>query len=166
MPEEQKRESHAPIVIPPKFTTSVPERSLKNPVKKDYRAPKRYTSKKQRRKRAGKTQKGALNLRRVVTGFILLLIMGTSFYLFTNPAVLPSIISGDAFNNEDTCVVTRTNSTMFFETDCGRFEWDGTLLEGNPAAALTVGTSYVFHSSGFAVPIAGTYPKVHSLEVV
>lgn len=174
MPADQKRESYAPIAIPPSFTSSVPARSLKNPAKNNYTAPKRYTSKKERRKRAGKTQKGALNLRRIVTGSIILFILGTIFYLFTNPTVLPNIISGEVFNKEQTCTVTRTNTTMFFETDCGRFEWDGALLSGEdpnavllsgePSSALTVGSSYLFHTSGFAIPIAGTYPKVHAWE--
>jgi len=165
MPDERS-ESRAPIQAPPSFSKT-PTRSAGNRVRAPIQAPKRMTTKRKRRKLAGQTQKGALNLRRVATGFVILIAISLGFYLFVNPQTIPDLLSGKYFEGSETCTVTRTNTTNFFETDCGRFEWDTEALQGgSPAANLTVGQSYKFESTGVSIPISQTYPRVTKVEVV
>lgn len=139
--------------------------SPSNPgVVRNMQAPSRFNSKRKRKRKAGKTTRGALNLRRVAAGVAIFLIVCSGLYIFFNPEFVPNVLSGKAFENTDTCTVSDTNTTLFFETDCGVFKWDSTNLPGAPEQELNEGGSYVFHSVGFRIPILGVYPDVIAFE--
>ncbi len=129
-------------------------------------APAKLTSRRKRHKKARQTTKGALNLRRVAAGVLLFLGVSTALYIFFNPSFVPSVLSGQAFERTETCSVTATNTTYFFDTTCGVFKWDTANLESTPGEALGEGQTYVLHSVGFRAPILGVYPDVIKYEPV
>jgi hypothetical protein len=161
---DRKGESVAPIVRPDAARNLPTVSSRINPNLVKSRDKKKLNSKRKKKKMSRKTQRGALNLRRVFTGFLIVLGMVLGFYLFTNPQTVPSIMNGSFFDRSEVCTVTRTNTTMFFETSCGRFEWKADNVSGSPAANLVEGTAYKFTTHGTSVPISGVYPEVVAVE--
>lgn len=158
--EKDNRESVAPIK-----SFSMPSVN-RSGVVRNMQAPSRFNNKRKRKKKGGKTTRGALNLRRVAAGVAIFLVVCTALYIFFNPESVPNVLSGKAFERADTCTVTTTNSTLFFETSCGVYKWDTANLPGAPAQQVAEGSTYIFHSVGFRIPILGVYPDVTAVDPV
>jgi hypothetical protein len=160
---DEKKESRAPITRPPSYST-VPTKQAGRLAEKNLKAPKRAASKRKKYNKAKRVQRGALHLKRVFMGLTLLLLMIAGFYFFTNPAAFNDLREGRWFDKTEDCTVSQVNTTAFFETSCGEFEW---AIPGSmPNSVLVEGQAYRFQHHGFAIPIAGRFAQVTAVGPV
>lgn len=122
-----------------------------------------YSQRKQL-KRAKKTNdKLPINVPRVALGLVILLVISATATAIFAPQKLEAIVSGDFLEKTETCTVTETNSSNFFDTTCGKFEWKDDLAPVTfPQNELVEGETYVFESVGLRIGPAQVFPSVLS----
>lgn len=126
---------------------------------------KTISSKKQLR-RAKKNRKSAVSVRNLFTGLFLLIVTVSAATAIMFPGMLTKIVSGEFIVNQETCKVTEINSSMFFDSSCGKFEWDKEGQPGSPSAKLKKGKTYTFESVGLRIEPAQVFPYVKNYEEV
>lgn len=127
---------------------------------------KKPATSRQMKKSAKKEVKGAISVRRIFGGFFILMMLAVVIYCILVPKTIPDLLSGEFANKTEICKVTETNPSYFFDTDCGRFEWNKESKPGSPKDNLVVGETYEFKSSGLRFKIASTYPLMNSYQLV
>lgn len=154
MSDDTKRKpSHAPINAPaPANTAQVPNR-------KNQRFNSPISSKKQLKK-AKKTKRSAISVRGLITGLFILIATAIAVTAVTSPDILTKITAGEIIERTEICTITETNASLYFDTTCGKFEWNTVRQPGTPKNNLVEGETYRIESSGVRIGIAKQFPSV------
>lgn len=142
-----------PRPVPTKAPINKPE--IKTPI-----------SNKKQLKNAKKAQKRPISVRGLFTGLFILVATAVAVTAVISPDILNKVASGQVITKTETCKITETNSSYFFDTDCGRFEWDKDRQPGTPKEKLIEGETYTITASGFRAGIAHMYPSVMTFNKV
>lgn len=160
MGDEQKKKSSLPFSAPVSNTPAKPTVHFST----GSRAGKRIKPKSTRKqlKEAKKNPKSALNVRRLVVGLLILVATAGTVTAITSPQLISKVVSDGIINRTEVCEVTEVNVSAFFDTTCGRFEWDAEKTPGSPSANLVEGVTYTFTSSGLRAAPVKLIPSIDS----
>lgn len=125
---------------------------------------KKLISDKKQLKNAKKDRKSAVSIRSLVMGLIILIATSIAITAVISPSLLGKIASGDFAVKTETCTVTEINSSLFFDSTCGKFEWDSDRQPGTPATKLVEGETYSFSSKGLRIGPARVFPVITTFE--
>lgn len=142
---------------PPVITT------LSQPAKVSQGSKSPISSRKQL-KNAKKNQKPPISVRGLIGGLLILIFTAIAVTAVISPNILNKVASGEVIVNTDTCKITQTNSSNFFDTSCGKFEWNTERQPGSPKANLVKGETYTIKASGFRFGLGHMYPSVITYE--
>lgn len=168
MSDEPKKASNLPFSPPvPGKNSHIPfTPPIASPAPAKGRNAKRNpTSSRKQLKNAKKNSKHPISVRALITGLFILIITSIAVTAVISPDILSKIASGEIVERMETCVVEEINSTNFFDTSCGKFEWDTERQPGTPSTALVEGETYLIKSSGIRFGLAQQFPSVMSYEV-
>lgn len=172
MSDEPKKGSGLPFSPPVKREGSnlpfTPPPARPAPTKAPIMKPEAKTpiSNKKQLKNAQKNQKRPISVRSLITGLFILIATAIAVTAVISPDLLNKVASGEVITKTETCKVKETNSSYFFDTSCGRFEWDKDRQPGTPKEKLVEGETYTIKASGFRIGIARMYPSVMTYEKV
>lgn len=162
MGDEQNREPIKKLAFTPPTFVDAPKPDSNQKTKGKSKPKKPYSTRKQIR-RAKKTYKLPISARRLFVGVFVLLLAATTATAIFAPEKLETIASGEFIKNTETCTVTEMNSSNFFDTTCGKFEWRDEIPPATlPMDELVVGQSYTFESVGLRIGPAQVFPHVTS----
>lgn len=131
--------------------------TLSQPAKASQASP---ISAKKQLKNAKKNQKPPVSVRGLIGGLLILVATAIAVTAVISPDILNKITSGEVIVNTETCKVTELNSSNFFDTSCGKFEWNTERQPGNPKANLVKGETYTIKASGVRFGLGHMYPSV------
>lgn len=123
-------------------------------------------SSKKQLKNAKKAQKRPISVRGLITGLFILIATAIAVTAVMSPDILNKVASGEVIVSTETCKVKEINSSNFFDTDCGKFEWNEVRQPGSPKKNLVEGETYTIKASGLRFGMARMYPSVISYEKV
>ena len=157
MSDESKKGSKAPFTAPMSPARAAPQTN------KGKKRVKPISNRKQLRK-AKKNQKSAISVRSLFTGLFILIATSIAVTAVISPGLLNKVASGELIESTETCKVEELNTSLFFDTSCGKFEWDTNRQPGTPITKLVKGQSYTIKSSGIRIAPAQVFPHVISYE--
>jgi len=154
---------------PPKKTSNLPftppvSRVPVTPSKKGSQSKKPISPKQQLRNAKRSKNKSPISVRSLITGLAILIATSVAVTAVISPGLLSKLVSGELIENTSICKVTEMNSSIFFDTTCGKFEWDTARQPGTPSAKLVKGETYTFKSIGVRIGPAHMFPKIVSYE--
>lgn len=165
MSDEPKKASNLPFSPPVSrhipFTPPTPSPAPA----KGKNAKKKPTSSRKQLKNAKKNPKHPISVRALITGLFILITTSIAVTAVISPDILSKIAAGEIVERTETCLVEEINSSIFFDTSCGKFEWDSERQPGTPSTALVEGETYLIKSSGIRFGFAQAFPSVMSYEV-
>jgi hypothetical protein len=150
--DDQNKERILPFSPPPMAAPSAKKPQSMTPKKK-------VSSKKQLRD-AKREQKSPISVRSLISGLLILIATAIAVTAVISPSLLGKITSGEFVRNTETCKVTELNSSIFFDTTCGKFEWNKERYPGSPITKLKKGETYTFESVGLRVEPAQVFPYI------
>jgi hypothetical protein len=153
---EPKKVSDLPFSAPVRRNPAQTPKKGKSPIK----AP----SNRQQLRKAKKNPKSAISVRSLMAGLFILIATSVAVTAVISPSVLTKIVAGEFVETSDTCTVIELNSTIFFDTTCGKFEWNAERQPGTPSAHLVEGETYTFTSIGIRVEPARVFPSMLTYE--
>jgi hypothetical protein len=133
---------------------------------KGNQGPKSPISNKKQLKNAKKNQKRPISVRGLITGLFILIITAVAVTAVISPDILNKVANGEVIVNTQTCKVVEINSSHFFDTSCGKFEWNAERQPGSPKKNLVEGETYTIKASGFRFGLGHMYPSVITYEKV
>lgn len=132
-----------------------------------YKGPKTPISNKKQLKNAKKKKpKSAIGVRSVLTGLFILAVTSIAVTAVTSPQTLGKFAAGEIIERTETCLVTETNASLYFDTDCGKFQWNSDRQPGTPSTKLAEGSTYTIKSTGIRIGMAKLFPSVVAYEKV
>lgn len=156
--EHPKKSSNLPFTPIPMSTANPPAKTTKLKT-----GTKGYSKRKQIKMARKDDVKQPVSVRRVLLGIVILLAITITGLAIFAPHKLEAAASGEFLTKTETCTVTETNSSNFFDTTCGKFEWKDELEPVTfPQDELVEGETYTFESIGLRIAPAQVFPTIQS----
>ena len=152
--------SNLPFSAPPSY------KAMSAPAKPSLKAPKKTTSSRKQLKNAKRSNRSSISVRGLITGLLILIATTIAVTAVISPSLLNKIASGEFIQVSQTCKIKETNKTLFFDTTCGKFEWDTDRQPGDPSSKLVEGETYTIKSVGLRIGPAQVFPKVITYDKV
>jgi hypothetical protein len=152
-----KKGSKAPISSP---FSNAPAQA---PSKK-YQGPRTPTSNRKQLRNAKKNPKRPISVRGLITGLFILIATSIAVTAVTSPDILSKVAAGEIVQRTEICVVTEINSSNYFDSSCGKFQWNPDRQPGTPKTKLVEGDTYTIKSSGLRFGMAKMFPSVVAYE--
>lgn len=134
--------------------------------KKGNQGTKSPISTKKQLKNAKKNQKPPISVRGLIGGLVILIATAIAVTAVISPNILGKVASGEVIVNTETCKVVQINSSNFFDTTCGKFEWNPDRQPGSPKANLVKGETYTIKASGVRFGLGHMFPSVITYDKV
>lgn len=156
--DDPRKGTVAPFIKPNAAPAPIPEIETK------YKLKSKGISARKQLRNAKKDRKSPISVRRLFSGLAILAVTSIAVMAVTSPETLNDITSGEILKSSETCTITEINSSIFFDTSCGKFEWDTQRQPGSPSENLVEGDAYNIESVGFRIAPAKVFPSLVTYE--